>query len=113
MRIDRGIQAVQVRRSAKGVLSPVNLREVYQLPGEFTVKMMIDPALSQVIEGVEVDVRNSDGRKMQHSAKRWGTKLNVTFVIDDSTPDGVSVIDVTMRRRGQLSRERFGFWVVK
>lgn len=100
-------------KAAKGVLSPVNLREVYQLQGEFTVKMIIDPSLSQAIEGVEVDVRNSDGNKMQYSAKRWGTKLTVSFVIDDSTPDGVSVIDVTMRRRGNQTRERFGFWVVK
>lgn len=100
-------------RRSKGMVSPVSLREVYHELGVFTAKMIIDPSLSQAIDGVEVEVRNADGRVMEFTARRWGTKLTVQFKIDETTPDGVSVIDVTMRRRGLLTRERFDFWVVK
>lgn len=116
MRCDRGVQDLQVRRRAKGILSPVSLRDTYVEQGEYTVKMIIDPAQSQAIEDVQVDVRNADGRQMHFSAKRWGTKLTISFKIDETTPDGVSIIDVSMRKRGQthwLARERFDFWVVK
>ena len=47
----------------------------------------------------DVDVHNSDGRPMNFVAKRWGTKLNISFTIDELTPDGVSIIDVVMRGR--------------
>lgn len=76
--------------------------------------MIIDPSFSQAIERVEVDVRNSDGKKMKFEAKRWGTKLTVDFKIDETTPDGVSVIDLTFRWKDRDStRERLDFWVIK
>lgn len=100
-------------RRSKGIISPVSLREVYAEKGDYSVKMIIDPSLSNFIESVDVDVRNADGRRMEFIAKRWGTKLTLSFKIDESTPDGVSVIDVTMKKRGQVIFERFDFWVVK
>lgn len=57
---------------------------------------------------------------MLFEAKRWGTKLTVSFVIDSTTPDGVSVIDLTLVARSsgnsvpqKVSRERLSFWVIK
>jgi hypothetical protein len=102
-----------VKRLSKKIVSPVTLREVYQLPGDFSAKMIIDPAVSPQIERVEVDVRNSDGRTMEFTARRWGTKLTVSFKIDESTPDGVSVIDILLTRKdGPSIKERLDFWVV-
>lgn len=96
------------------VVSPISLRKVYAQPGEYTVKMIIDPALSQGIESVSVEVRNSDGGRMAFAAKRWGTKLTVSFTIDATTPDGVSIIDLTLLRpRADAVRERLSFWVIK
>jgi hypothetical protein len=101
---------MKVRR----MVSSVSLREIYEQPGEFTAKMLIDPAASQGIESVEVEVRDSDGKKMSFDSKRWGTKLTVSFVIDAGTPDGVSVIDFTLHPRNRpIVRERFSFWVIK
>lgn len=103
-----------MKRTPKKIVSPVNLREVYHLPGEFSTKMIIDPALSPSIERVDVDVRNADGKTMEFTARRWGTKLTVTFLIDSSTPDGVSVIDLLLRRKDEPPvKERLDFWVVK
>lgn len=103
-----------MKRSSKKIVSPVTLREVYQLQGDFSAKMIIDPAVSPQIDKVEVDVRNSDGKTMEFVARRWGTKLTVSFKIDESTPDGVSVIDILlMRKDGSPVKERLDFWVVK
>jgi hypothetical protein len=103
-----------VNRAVRRIVSPVSLREVYQHQGEFSAKMIIDPAVSPSIEDVEVDIRNSDGRTMEFTARRWGTKLTVTFTIDSTTPDGVCAIDFLLKRRDEGPiRERLSFWTVK
>ena len=103
-----------MKRTNRKIVSPVSLREVYHVPGEFSAKMIIDPAVSPLIEKVDVDVRNSDGRTMEFTARRWGTKLTVSFKIDQSTPDGVSVIDILLRKKdGEPVKERLDFWVIK
>lgn len=103
-----------MKRTSKRIVSPVSLREVYHLQGEFSAKMIIDPAVSPTIEKVDVEIRNSDGKMMEFTARRWGTKLTVSFKIDQSTPDGVAVIDVLLRRKdGPPVKERLDFWIVK
>ncbi len=104
---------MRARKSTQGIISPLSLRDVYAAMGEYSAKMIIDPRQAQSIDRVDVEIRNSDGRKMEFVAKRWGTKLTVDFRIDASTPDGVSIIDVTMHRKGETIRERFDFWVIK
>lgn len=92
----------------------MNLREVYAETGAMAAKFIIDPARSPEIDSVDVRMTNADGRPMRFEFKRWGTKLNVSFHIDETTPDGVSIVDVVMRGRGiDEIRERFDFWVVK
>lgn len=92
----------------------MTLREVYAHPGEHTAKFMIDPAESAGIDSISVEVRNSDGRPMRFTHKRWGTKLTINFVTDSDTPDGLCVIDVLLRRpRSKPVLERFSCWSVK
>jgi hypothetical protein len=96
------------------VVSPISLRDVYAHPGSYSAKMVIDPRESPTIEAVDVDMRNSDGRQMEYTVRRWGTKLTVQFTIDESTPDGISVIDITLcGKNGSKVRERLTFWCVK
>ena len=103
-----------MKKTPRRIVSPVSLREVYHEPGEFAAKMIIDPNMSPSIERVDVDIRNADGRSMEFTARRWGTKLTVSFKIDGSTPDGVSVIDILLRRKDEPPiKERLDFWVVK
>ena len=92
----------------------MNLNEVYSAKGEYTAKLMIDPQVSQELESVDVTIRNADGSPLGYSFKRWGTKLNLSFVIDDLTPDGVAVIDINlMGKRQKALHRRFCFWIVK
>ena len=98
----------------RGVLSPISLREVYAERGEQSAKFIIDPSLSLEIGSIDVRMLNADGHPMRFSFKRWGTKLNLSFHIDEDTPDGVSIIDVTMRGHSfRETRERFPIWIIK
>lgn len=96
------------------ILVPSLLKEVYQLPGNFLAKIIIDTESSLLLEKIDLDVRSSDGKKMKHSFKRWGTKVNIDFTIDDTTPDGMSIIDILIKLRGDdnLYKSRFHFWVI-
>jgi len=103
-----------MRRRSRGLISPVNLLEVYAYPGEHAVKFIIDPAESPDVESVNVMMTNADGKPMRFSFKRWGTKVNLSFLIDEATPDGVSIIDISLSRpQVGETRERFDFWTIK
>lgn len=92
---------------------PVSLQDVYVQPGRYSAKLMIDPELSPEINDVDVSIRNADGSPFDFTYRRWGTKLNVTFLIDDGTPDGVATVDVSMTGRSRNIQKRFCFWIVK
>lgn len=100
-------------REPRPVLVPVSLKEVYVQPGEYRAKLMIDPEVSQQIETVEVGMWNADGTPVKHTAKRWGTKLNLCFEIDRDTPDGVVTLSVHMTGKSHKLNKRFCFWVVQ
>lgn len=103
-----------MKKYNKKFVSPISLQEVYAETGEYSAKMIIDPKLSPTIDDVAVDIRNSDGESMDFTAKRWGTKLTVSFKIDHTTPDGVSIIDILLKRKDQSPiKERLDFWVIK
>lgn len=103
-----------MKKPLKKIVSPVSLREVYAEVGDYSAKMIIDSTASQNIDSVDVDIRNADGRTMEFTSRRWGTKLTVAFKIDGTTPDGVSVIDMTFRWRDRNpTRERLDFWIIK
>lgn len=114
MRTLSRVQAVQVRRRPPKAIVPVSLRQEYVERGEYSAKFIIDGNLSQSLESVDVKLWNGDGKSMRFDAKRWGTKLTLSFTIDDTTPDGVSIIDITMHPRNSSPiNERFDFWVIK
>lgn len=92
----------------------INLKEIYAYQGPQAVKLLIDPMISQSVQELDVQIKNSDGKPLSNQFKRWGTKLTVDFVIGPDTPDGVSTIDIRMRKKcGSTISERFNFWVVK
>ena len=103
------------RKSKRGVITSMTLCNVYAHTGDYSAKLIIDQAASLGIESVDVDIRNADGKTMQFKSSRWGTKISISFKIDESTPDGVSVVDLTFHhsKYNDATRERFDFWVIK
>ena len=94
----------------RSLITPVSLAEMYVQPGEHSTKFLLDPKRSATVEIESVVVVDSDGRPMRSEFRRWGTKLHVSFVIDDTTPDGVALIDFIL---GDGSRQRFKAWIIK
>ncbi len=102
-----------MRRRSRDPVIPISLREIYTEPGEYVVKLMIDPDLSSEIDGARAVVTNADGSPLRQSFRRWGTKLTVGFTIDQDTPDGVATIDVSLAAKDRTIPSRFMFWVIK
>jgi len=101
----------QVRQ--KNSIVSVSLKDVYAYCGEYTAKFLIDSKISLQCEKIEVKIRNSDGNNLPFTFKRWGTKLNIDFKIDDNVPDGMSVVDVILSGSSKQVKEKFYFWVIK
>lgn len=97
---------------SRRVISPVSLRDHYVELGNYTAKFLIDSAVSADVKHVDVVMRNSDGKPMDIEFRRWGTKLTLSFAINDSVPDGIVIIDILMRGSKEI-KERFDFWVIK
>lgn len=103
-----------MRRNQGSIVFPAVLREVYAQTGSYSAKFILDPARSNQIDDIKVRMTNSDGLPMDFEFKRWGTKINLSFIIDERTPDGVSIIDITMSGKNVTEvRERFSCWVIK
>ena len=84
--------------------------QLYVEPGEYSAKFVIDSRRSAKTTITQVLVVDADGKPLEAQARRWGTKLHVSFSIGAETPDGASLIDFIL---DDGKRERFKFWVVK
>lgn len=103
---------MKVAKKQRGLFTPVNIEDVYRQLGQYTIKIIIDPRESAEVEIHEIVMNNSDG-PVRLSYKRWGTKLTMTFTVDESFPDGAASILIDMSSRGRRSIEMLRIWVVK
>lgn len=90
------------------------LREIYYELGKYEFKIVLDP--KRFTDGHEsmISFIDSDGNTMKHSVRKWGRKLNCTFIVDEDTPDGVSSIDMNLKPDiGQEMKKRLSIWIIK
>lgn len=92
---------------------PVDLKDIYSDRGEYSVKFLVDSSMSQGLGSCVVEMYDCVGNRMRSEFKRWGTKVNVFFSVDDSVPDGAAIIELTMSGSAGIVEERFRAWVVK
>lgn len=94
---------------------PVTLREIYPSVGDYNAKFLIKPSVAVTVTGYSVVMKDSDGRLIEScNAKRWGTKLNIDFTIDENVPDGVAIVEITLKTgRDRTICEKFDLWVIK
>lgn len=91
-----------------------NLRETYHEPGRFDFKIVLDPKHFKNGHTSEVTLTNPDLKPMPVDVKTWGRKINCTFQIDDSVPDGVVTVNVRLvDEKGRATAAQAHFWVVK
>lgn len=87
-----------------------NVRETYHELGVFEFKVVLDPKRYPDPSEVWVKMVDSDGSPMDFSIRRWGTKLNVTFTVDDRVADGVASLRLGL---GEKQTEMVTYWIIK
>jgi len=86
------------------------LHETYPELGRFAFKIVLNPRFFKSGQDFEISFVDSDRRPMAFDLKRWGRKLNVDFIINPGTADGVAVITIL---RGTIEVGRLKMWVIK
>ena len=60
------------------------LAQTYPELGEYSFKVVLNPRLYKSGQDFDVCIVDSDRKPVKFELKRWGRKLNVTFVIDEA-----------------------------
>ncbi len=91
-----------------------NLRQTYHELGEYEFKVVLSPKFFKNSHSSEFSLVDSDGRKVPHIIKKWGRKVNCSFVIDEGVADGVAVVRLVCKdEKDQVDLCTFSFWIVK
>lgn len=97
----------------KRSIVPVDLKDIYSDKGVYSVKFLVDSSISQGLTSCDVTMFDCDGQLIKSEFRRWGTKVNVSFVVDSSVPDGAAIIELLMSGSSGTVNERFRAWVIK
>lgn len=86
------------------------LDETYPELGSYSFKIVLNPRFFKAGHELDVVVVDSDRKPMKYDVKKWGRKLNVTFVIDQQVADGVAFASIV---KGGQEVGRLNWWVIK
>ncbi len=98
-------------RTRKPII-PVDMKEIYVGKGNYSIKFIIETDISQVSSLVDVKMFDCLGKEFPCSSKRWGTKVNLSFAVNDLTPDGAAIVEIELFGQKPL-KERFRVWIIK
>lgn len=90
------------------------LRETYAELGEYEFRVVLDPRTYSDCHESNLSIVDSDGNRMVHTLRRWGRKMNCSFVVDEETADGVSSINLELKSNdGSINKSRLSMWIIK
>lgn len=90
------------------------LRETYAELGEYEFRVVLDPKKYSDSHESTLSIVDSDGNRMPHNLRRWGRKMNCSFVVDEETADGVSSINLELKSNdGSVDKVRLSMWIIK
>lgn len=91
-----------------------NLRETYAETGRFEFKVVLNPDIFKNGQESDVTLIDGDMKKVPVEVKRWGRKINCTFVINETVPDGVMTIWLKLcDEGGQPVTGKASCWIIK
>jgi len=91
-----------------------DLRETYHELCEYSFKIVLNPKLFKNCHDVDVKILDANNDLMEVDVRRWGRKVNCTFVLNETIPDGVCVVRLRAAAdSGKNVVEKFSFWVIK
>lgn len=97
----------------KGPFVIYNIRETYHELGRYEFKLVLDPACFRDSHFCSVSAVDPDGKPFPMDVKHWGRKMNCSFELTESVPDGVVVANFDLRNASGSFPARLTFWVVK
>jgi hypothetical protein len=86
------------------------LLETYHELGEYDFKIVLNPRFYKTGHDFRVEMFDSSNNPMKFKFEVWGRKVNVKFIIDKTTSDGVSWVNLI---RGDHKLSRMTFWIIK
>jgi len=86
------------------------LDETYPELGKFSFKIVLNPRFFKSGQDFDVQLLDSGRNPMKFKLNKWGRKLNIDFMIDDTVPDGVSTALIS---KDSMEVGRLMFWVIK
>jgi hypothetical protein len=103
-----------MKKKFEGNLVVFDLRETYHEFGEYSFKIVLNPEMFRDSHDSVVSMVDASGRQMDFETKRWGRKINCSFVIDESVADGVSAVYLDLvNNKGEIVKEFLSYWVIK
>lgn len=90
------------------------LRETYAELGKYEFRVVLDPKRYSDCHESSLTIVDSDGKPMVYDVRRWGRKLNCSFVVNDATADGVSSVNMELKSNdGSIEKFRLSMWIIK
>jgi hypothetical protein len=90
-----------------------NLRETYHELGKYDIKIVLNQDFFKSSHLSDISIWDSDRKLMNFDVKRWGRKINCSFVIDENVADGISTISMHLVGESNTFDELLQFWVIK
>lgn len=92
-----------------------NLRETYHEFGRYEFKIVLSPKHFKNGHMSEVSIVDCAGRPVETELKKWGRKINCTFLFDDSVEEGVCNVSLLLKddERSTSVSGSLRFWTIK
>ena len=91
-----------------------DLLDTYHELKEHCFKIVLSPKIFKNSHDVMVEMLDANNEPLELDVRRWGRKINCTFDLTKSVPDGVCVIKMKASTgSGKKITETFHCWVIK
>lgn len=90
------------------------LRETYMDLGTYEIKIVLNPHIFKNSHDSTITLVDSDGKDIPLQVRKWGRKMNCSFVLSESVADGVAVGKFEAKGEdGGVHLGRLSFWICK
>lgn len=91
-----------------------DLLDTYHELGECSFKIILNPKLFKNAHDIKVEMTDAENNKMPVEIRYWGRKINCTFHLTTSTPNGVNVTNISaVTDKGKTVKKKLHYWVIK
>lgn len=105
---------MKLQTADRGWFVVYGLRELYHEPGTYEFKIVLDGDVFKNCHESESSFVGASNTKVKYEMNSWGRKMNVSFKLDESIPDGVCAFSFSVKdKKGRNKKGYLSFWTVK